>query len=104
MINGNNNERINYNGLISRLLFIRTKYLTSNNVTVLDKSPFQEFTISCFGQTVDTMHAARLKADDNHSKNKLVKFRHKPTGKHNKIPNIKFPNQSGNEQRNSFYK
>jgi len=42
-----------YKILTSRMIYGRNKYLDTHNITVIDKSPFQDFTIKCIGKPVD---------------------------------------------------
>jgi len=42
-----------YKMLASRMIDGRNKYLDARNITVVDKSPFQDFTIKCMGKPVE---------------------------------------------------
>lgn len=90
-------EKNNYIILISRLLKAREKYLNTHNKTILERSPFQEFTLQCLGSTEDPMRMARLEERKKKEAKKLIKFRYDPKGNPGKIPNFKFDNTSGNE-------
>ncbi len=85
----------NYIGLLVRLNKIRNEYLEKNKLTVLDESPFTEFSFKCFGTPVDPIRSARLKMVENKDAGKKVKFRYNPNGKPGKVPLFKFKNYSG---------
>lgn len=89
-------EKINYMGLIIRLLKARTFYLDHHDLTVLDKSPFQEFTLQCLGSTEDPMRMARLASLKKKEAGKQVNFNYKPKGTPGKVPEYRFDNTSGN--------
>jgi len=90
-INKKQNETELYNILLSKLAIIRTKYLENHNITVIDPSPFQDFTLKCTGKPIDIIREFRLQ------KNKSNKFNYKPSGKIINIPKLLFNNISGNE-------
>jgi len=92
-----NEEKNNYMGMITRLLKARQYYLDSHDITVLDKSPFQEFTLQCLGSTEDPMRMARLEALKKRDSGKQVSFNYKPKGTAGKVPMYRFENTSGNE-------
>jgi hypothetical protein len=83
-----------FNILISRLHYARNKYLEENNITVLDNSPFQDFTIKCFGMPVDPIRSALL--DGITSSKKHSKFIYIP-GNKNKVSKKIYSNNSGLE-------
>jgi len=91
LINKNNYEIDNYNILLSKLALVRNNYLENHNITVIEPSPFQDFTLKCMGEPVDIIREFRLQ------KNKSNKFNYKPSGKIINIPKIIFDNISGNE-------
>jgi hypothetical protein len=72
-------------------------YLNKHNKTILERSPFQEFTLQCLGSTEDPLRMSRLEERKKKDARKLIKFRYEPKGKPGKIPNFKFDNISGNE-------
>ena len=72
-------------------------YLNKHNKTILERTPFQEFTLQCLGSTEDPMRMARLEERKKKEAKKLIKFRYDPKGNPGKIPNFKFDNTSGNE-------
>ena len=93
----NSVEKNNYMILITRLLITRTKYLDKYNKTILDRSPFQEFTLQCLGSTEDPLRTSRLNILKKKEAKKLIKFRYEPKGIPGKIPYFNFNNSSGNE-------
>jgi len=90
-------EKNNYIILITRLLKAREKYLNTHNKTILDRTPFQEFTLQCLGSTEDPLRMSRLEERKKKKEGKLIKFRYDPKGVSGKVPNYKFDNISGNE-------
>ena len=83
--------------MIIRILKAREYYLDSHDITVLDKSPFQEFTLQCLGSTEDPMRMARLESLKKREAGKQVSFNYKPKGNSGKVPVYRFDNTSGNE-------
>jgi len=92
-------EKTNYMGMIIRILKAREYYLDSHDITVLDKSPFQEFTLQCLGSTDDPMRMARIEAIKKKKAGKQSNFNYKPNGNPGKVPQYRFGNTSGNEIR-----
>jgi hypothetical protein len=90
-------EKNNYMILITRLLITRDKYLDKHNKTILDRSPFQEFTLQCLGTTEDPLRMSRLESRKKRDAKKQIKFRYDPKGTPGKVPNFAFNNSSGNE-------
>ena len=83
--------------LITRLLITREKYLDKHNKTILDRSPYQEFTLQCLGTTIDPLRMSRLESRKKKEAGKIIKFRYDPKGSPGKAPDFKFTNSSGNE-------
>lgn len=96
-VNRNKEDTQLYTSLLSKIAFVRNKYLTENNITVVDISPFQDFTYKCIGVPIDPIRQSRLIYADNKSKGRIKKFRYVPTGKMGKFPNFRFKNCSGNQ-------
>lgn len=86
--------------LLSELSHARNTYLTSHNITVIDKSPFEDFTFKCIGVPVDPIRQSRL----NYKKTSR-KFNYKPSGKKVNAPKINFDNILGSEiiNKNNFF-
>jgi hypothetical protein len=83
------------NAIIGKLHETKKKYLTNRNITVIDISPFQDFTYKCFGKPVDTLRESFLKKKETRQK----KFRYIPSGTPGKVPEFKFNNTSGNQKK-----
>ena len=99
-INKNKQEEMNSLSLIIRFNKIRNQYLDEKNLTILDNSPFEEFSYKCIGDPVDPLRVSRLKMIQNKDAGKRIKFRYNPTGKPGKVPQFKFANSSGKESNN----
>jgi len=102
VVNKNKSESSRCNILLLKLSEMRNKYLTDRNITVIDKSPFEDFTMQCFGIPVDLIRKSRLE----YKKNRSKKFNYKPSGNKITIPKINFDNLSGNiilNEKNYFY-
>ena len=84
-----------YGTMLVRLLKIRDKYLDDHNISILDKSPFQEFTMECIGDTVNPMRASFLEKVEKRKMGKQASFLYKPKGTPGKKPNFHFDNTSG---------
>lgn len=89
--------------MICILLNARNKYLTDNKLTVIDKSPFEDFTYECYGKTVDPIRLSKLLFLIKKKSKKLIKFNYNPSGKNVKYPSHKFNNCSGNKIINEKY-
>jgi hypothetical protein len=84
-----------YGSMMIRMMKARDKYLEQHNKTVLDKTIFQEFTMSCIGEPKDLLRESFLMAKKKREQGKQVKFLYKPTGQPGKKPNFRFDNSSG---------
>jgi hypothetical protein len=73
----------------------RDKYLTEKNITVLNKSLFQEFTFDCLGEPKDMLRSSFLEIIKKREQGKQAKFLYKPTGSPGKKPNFRFENTTG---------
>ena len=89
------NEKL-YGTMLTRLIKARDTYLDKNNMTVLDKTIFQEFTMECIGEPKDLMRSSFIERANKKEQGKKMTFQYKPTGKPGKKPNFKFDNTSGN--------
>ena len=96
-------EKKNYMILITRLLKARETYLDKHNKTILDRTPFQEFTLQCLGSTEDPLRMARLEERRKKDAGKQIKFRYDPKGTPGKVPEFRFSNSSGNEILNKKF-
>ena len=93
----NNNLMELYNLLYINLFKLRNLYLNKNKITVIDKSPFQDFTLKCIGKPIEMKRNSMLSIIDKKNNNKIFKFKYNPNGLNGKIPNYIFTNKSGNE-------
>ena len=83
--------------LISNFHKIRKNYLTTHNKTVMDKSPFQDFTLKCYGFPVDQLRKSFLEGLEKIKKKEKMKFTYDPSKKIKTIPKLKIDNISGSE-------
>ena len=86
------------------MIYARDYFLDKNNLTVVDKSAFMEFSIDCIGETIEQTRIQRLQIEERKKKKKPLVFRYEPSNKEKKVPNFVFDNSSGNEVTNSKYK
>jgi hypothetical protein len=84
-----------YGSMMIRLMKARDKYLEQHNLTVLDKSIFQEFTFDCIGEPKDILRESFLQKNKKREQGKRVQFLYKPTGNPGKKPNFKFDISTG---------
>jgi hypothetical protein len=89
LVNKNKFMYETYMSLLLKLHHAKIKYLTKHKITVVNKSPFQDFTYKCLGLPVNPIRESRL--------DKSKKFRYNPSGKIQPIPKYNFSNTSGNE-------
>ena len=82
--------------MLYNLNMSRNRYLKANNITVVDESPFQDFTLKCYGTPIDPIRASRIERTEKYEKGKLVQYRYNPNGKPGVAPEYKFANCSGN--------
>jgi hypothetical protein len=94
-IRNNEHNKLTYGSMLIRMMKARDKYLDQHNKTVLDKTIFQEFTMSCIGEPKDLLRESFLLAKKKREEGKRAKFLYKPTGQPGKKPNFRFDNSSG---------
>ena len=92
-----------YIKLIGKLYNARNKFLIDNGVSVVDESPFKDFTFKCFGVQTDPKRVGMLKRLAKKEKNKQIVYRYVPTGKIGTAPAFVFNNTSGNQITNKKY-
>jgi len=97
LINNKNNIAKFIYKLLGNMIFARDKYLNKKNITIIDKSPFQYFTVKCFGLAIDIQREYRLSIV---TKGNKPKFKYVPQ---KKIPEYNFNNISGNQILNKKY-
>jgi hypothetical protein len=89
--------------LLVKFFNARNKYLNLKNLTVIDPSPFQDFTLKCYGIPTDPMRNALLQGLEKKKQGKQMKFRYGASGKPGKVPEYQFTNSSGNQILNEKY-
>ncbi len=94
-IRHNEHNKLTYGSMLIRMMKARDKYLEQHNKTVLDKSIFQEFTMSCIGEPKDLLRESFLLAKKKREQGKRIKFTYNPSGQPGKKPNFKFDNSTG---------
>lgn len=102
-INKLKTERDIYYLLLIKLINYRNNYLEKRNKTVLDDTPFKDFSLKCFGESVEVKRASYLEGMKNRKKGKRPKEIYKPSGKINKLEVRNYINISGNEILNEKY-
>ena len=101
MIHKNKKEEIEYLTLFTNIIKGRIEYLEEKDITVMDKSLFQEFTFDCIGSAIDTIRESRLRPLERKKQGKMLVYRFDPeTAKDTKSPNYIFANSSGNPIKN----
>jgi hypothetical protein len=94
-INNNKNAYL-YMMLINKLYEIKNLYLIKYNKSVLDDTPFQDFSLKCIGEPIELKRKAML--------NKIKKFKYTPKkGSKGTIPYYIFNNKSGNKIINNKF-
>lgn len=98
----NNRYSETINNLIVKLLKLRNNYLHDKKITVMDDSPFKDFTFKCFGTPIDMKRSALFEGLQMFKKGQR-KFKYNPSGKPGKLPNYVFDNNSGTQIFNKKY-
>ena len=78
--------------IISKMHYYKIIYLNKTNKSILDDSPFKDFTLNCFGVVHETRRENRLRMDDK----KIKQFRYIPSGE-KKYLSVSYNNISGNQ-------
>ena len=94
-IRRNEHNQATYGSMLIRMIKARDKYLEQHNKTILDKTIFQEFTMSCMGEPKDILRESLLAGKKKREQGKRMKFLYTPTGQPGKKPNFRFDNSSG---------
>jgi hypothetical protein len=102
-INRNKKNTNLFNNLISKFFNLRNVYLDNKKITVVDESPFMDFTYKCHGIPVDPIRASRLAGAEKKKQGKKIKFRHTPSEKTRAPLKQEFSNTSGNQNSNKKY-
>jgi hypothetical protein len=100
-IHKNPQEATNFLILLNNLFDARLTFLEDNDKTVMDNTPFSEFTFECSGDAIDPIRQSRLNIIEKVKSGKKVKFMFDPErNKDGKVPEFKFDNTSGNPIQN----
>lgn len=95
-------EASNYLILLNNLFQSRLEYLEEHNKTVMDNTPFSEFTFECLGDSVDPIRQSRLNLLAKIKAGKKARFMYDPDrNASGKTPEFKFDNSSGNPIQNT---
>jgi exonuclease III len=97
-INKLTKDGITIQNMMYHLLDARKKYLEEHGITVMHKSPYQEFILECHGKTVDNKVDAQTRMLNRKKKGVMIKLRYTPN---EDDPNaekykVNFDNHSGN--------
>lgn len=84
-----------YGAMLVRMIKAQEKYLTDAGLNVLDKSPFQEFTMKCIGEPKDILRESFLQKKKKRDAGKKIQFTYTPSDKPGKKPDFRFDNTSG---------
>ena len=103
LINRNKQNTNLCNILIGKFFKLRNTYLNDKKITVIDDSPFKDFTYKCYGTPVESFRSSLLSGIEKRKQGKQMKFRYGPTGKPRQVPDYKFSNISGNQILNEKY-
>jgi len=102
-INRNKKNTNLFNILISKFFNLRNTYLDNKKITVVDESPFMDFTYKCHGIPIDPIRASLLAGFEKKKQGKQVKFKHTPSNKSRAAHKHEFLNTSGNQNLNNKY-
>jgi len=103
LINKNKQNTNLFNILIGKFFKLRNTYLNNKKITVIDDSPFKDFTYKCYGTPVESIRSSLLSGLEKRKQGKQMKFRYGPTGKPKQAPEYNFSNISGNQILNEKY-
>jgi hypothetical protein len=90
------NESKYYLNLIKNFYNYKREYLTNHNITVIDKSPFQDFTLKCHGIHIDPLRKSYIQGKIKVEKKRPFKFTYIPDGTKKKL-NYEYDNITGNK-------
>jgi hypothetical protein len=103
LINRNKQNTQLFNTLIGKFFKLRNTYLNYKKITVIDDSPFKDFTYKCYGIPVESIRSSLLSGLEKRKQGKQMKFRYGPSGKPKQPPDYNFSNISGNQILNEKY-
>lgn len=99
-VNSDSKNKDLYLALIGKLYVTRNNYLSHHKITVVDESPFQDFTFKCLGKPRDPKRTAFLERKEKKKQGKKIIWRYTPSGKPIQTQKYNFENCSGNEIKN----
>jgi len=102
-INRNKKNTNLFNILIGKFFNLRNTYLNNKDITVVDESPFMDFTYKCHGIPVDPIRASLLAGSEKKKQGKQMKYKHTPSNKPRAAHKHEFSNTSGNQNSNKKY-
>ncbi len=97
IINHNKTEEKNNIIMLYQIITTKNKYLDLKDKNVLDKTPFEDFIISCDGIALDPRRETFLERINKKKKGLRLNFKYEPLGNKITPPNYVFTNTSGNE-------
>ena len=91
-----------YQIMTTNYLNTRRRYLKENNKTIMDDTPFQEFTVDCIGKVIPPHVEFQEKVEKRKKQNRPYVWKYKPeeNKKESGEINFVFPNTSGNAINN----
>lgn len=102
-VNKNKKERDICYSLLTKMYKYRLDYFDKKNLSVLDDTPFQDFSLKCIGIPVNPIRHAWLEGIKKKEEGKQIQIRYEPKGKIENIKERLYPNISGNEILNKKY-
>jgi hypothetical protein len=102
IINRNSQQSDLIKKIIGNFYKLRNDYLNRKKITVIDISPFRDFTFKCYGRPLDVKRTALIEGLELFKQGKR-KFKYIPSGKISKTPDYSFLNSSGNQILNEKY-
>lgn len=100
-INKLTNDEIKIQIIIKKLLIKRDEFLTKHKLTVMDKSPYQEFIMDCIGKTMAPMRKNLLLMDAKRKRGERTQYIFNPDKDDYDDAEIHHENKSGNIVKNN---
>jgi len=88
-----------YLNLIKNFYNYKREFLDNNNITVINKSPFQDFTLKCHGIHIDPLRKSYILGKQKIKRKKTFKFTYIPDGSKKKLE-YEYDNITGNKIKN----
>tara|TARA_B110000208_G_scaffold192023_1_gene261872 strand:+ start:6387 stop:7733 length:1347 start_codon:yes stop_codon:yes gene_type:complete len=94
-------EKQNTDFFIKSLITYRNNFLTKNNKSPLDNTPFEEFILQCLGQNIPSDKKFFMQIDQTNKEfNRKIRIRYKAETPKGDFSKLKFANSSGNKKDN----